>query len=497
MINTFAHGVIRWRWLVLPVVLLAFAYAITGGRFLSFTSDYRVFFSDDNPQLVAFEALQDTYTKNDNVLFVLVPKSGNVFNQKTLASVEQLTERAWQIPFSIRVDSVTNFQHTYAEGDDLVVEDLVTNAWALNDQDLARTKQVALQEPSLLNRLISPTAHVTGVNVTIQMPGLDEQREVFQVAWFARSLADEVREANPDVDVYLTGISMMNVAFPEASMRDMQTLVPLMFAVVIVLLGVLLRTAWATLAALLVIILSIAGAMGLTGWLGIRLSPPTSAAPTIILTMAVADCVHILVNALHGMRGGLEKRQAIIESVRLNFQPIFITSVTTAIGFMSMNFSDAPPFRDLGNIVAMGVMLAFVLSVTLFPALLSVLPMKVGSARTLGGRWMACFGGFVVNYRRRLLWGMAVAAIVLIACIPRNELNDEFVKYFDESVDFRRATDFTTENLTGIYLIEYSLSGGEAGGVSDPQFLAKVEAFAQWYRQQPEVMHVSTITDTL
>jgi predicted RND superfamily exporter protein len=60
------------------------------------------------------------------------------------------------------------------------------------------------------------------------------------------------------------------------------------------------------------------------------------------------------------------------ESLRINFQPILLTSVTTAIGFMSLNFSDAPPFRDLGNIVALGVMLAFVLSVTLLPALMTI-----------------------------------------------------------------------------------------------------------------------------
>jgi predicted RND superfamily exporter protein len=84
----------------------------------------------------------------------------------------------------------------------------------------------------------------------------------------------------------------------------------------------------------------------------------------------------------------------------------------------------------------------------------------------------------------------------LITFIPRNELNDEFVKYFDETFEFRRATDFVTENLTGIYDIHYSLNSGEAGGISEPAFLAKVEEFAQWYRQQPEVVHVNTITDT-
>lgn len=497
MNNTFASWIVKWRWLVLPVTLLIIGYAFTGGRFLSFTSDYKIFFSGDNPQLLAFEKLQDTYTKNDNVLLVIAPKGGQVFTSKTLSAVTELTKRAWQIPYSIRVDSITNFQHTSAEEDDLVVADLVGDTAALNSNDIEKIKHIALNEPLLVHRLISPAAHVTGVNVTVQLPGKNEQTEVLEVATFARQIAEEVRKNNPDLDVYLTGVAMMNAAFPEASQKDMQTLVPIMFVIVIVMLGILLRSISATIATLAVILLSILGAMGLTGWAGIKLSPPSSAAPSIILTMAVADCVHILVNFLQNMRHGLEKREAIIESIRVNLQPIFITSLSTAIGFLSMNFSDSPPFQDLGNIVAMGVMIAFVLSVTFFPALLMVLPIKVRPAKTQGSVAMERFSNFVVQNQRRLLWGMSAITVGLVLFIPNNELNDEFVKYFDESVDFRQATDFTTDNLTGIYQIEYSLHSGEKGGVSEPGFLNKVEEFAQWYRQQPEVMHVNSFTDTL
>ncbi|ORU94785.1 MAG: hypothetical protein A6F70_09930 [Cycloclasticus sp. symbiont of Bathymodiolus heckerae] len=80
--------------------------------------------------------------------------------------------------------------------------------------------------------------------------------------------------------------------------------------------------------------------------------------------------------------------------------------------------------------------------------------------------------------------------------IPRNEINDEFVKYFDESIEFRRATDFLNDNLSGIYNIEVSIDSGSAGGISDPAYLAKIEQFKLWLQQQPEVVHVNSITDT-
>ncbi|MBL3528273.1 MAG: MMPL family transporter [gamma proteobacterium endosymbiont of Lamellibrachia anaximandri] len=481
------------------VILLAFiaTFAMAAGmKNLQFSNDYRMFFSEENPQLTAFEQLQNTYAKNDNVLFVLAPKDGKVFSRKTLSAVEELTKAAWQIPYSLRVDSVTNFQHTYAEGDDLVVDDLARNAASLSDEDLQRIQEIAVNDPLLVHRLISPEAHVTGVNVTIQLAE-KKLTEVPEVAGAAQQLAQQIEQKYPHIKIHLTGMVMMNNAFPAASIKDMKTLYPAMFAAVLITLALMLRSIPGTFSTLIVIILMVLGTMGITGWLNIKLSPPTTTVPIVIMTLAIADCVHILVNFLHGMRVGLAKRDALLESLRINLQPIFLTTITTAIGFLSLNFSDAPPFRDLGNMAAMGVILAFIFSISLLPAMMMILPVKAMSTDSRGSRAMMHLAEFVIRHKIKLLWVVGGSILFLIAQIPNNRLDDQFVKYFDETNEFRTATDFATDNLTGIYLIEYSLDSGEAGGVSNPEFLRNVEAFAQWYRQQPNVLHVNTLTDIM
>ena len=496
MIERYGHWLIRWRYFIILATFVLVGLTTLGFP-LKFDTDYRVFFSKENPQLLAFEELQNTYTQNDNVMFVLAPKNGEVFTHKTLDAVEWLTHEAWQIPYSIRVDSITNFQYTYAEEDDLIVDDLITEAKTLSEADMARAKKIALAEPLLVNKLISPKTHVTAVNITVQLPGKHPEAEIPEIATFARALAEKVRARYPYLDIYLTGIVMMNNSFPEASKLDMQTLIPAMYVVILTMLWLLLRGFSGTFVAFLIVSFSIISAMGVAGLLGIALTGPSATAPTMILTLAIADSVHLLVTLRHEMRvNGLEKREALVESLRVNFQPVFLTSLTTAIGFLSMNFSEVPPFRDLGNIVAMGVSIAFILSVTFLPALMAVLPVhpKPQTAKTIHA--MDRLGEFVVTKRQGLMWSMAGVIVLLVAFLPRNELNDVFVKYFDENFAFRRATDFVTENLTGIYDIHYSLSAGEAEGISDPKFLQKVAEFAQWYQDQPEVIHVNTITDT-
>ena len=492
-----AHWVIRYRVGVLVLSVVAVILAATGMRWLTFDSDYRVYFGETNPQLRAFEQIQDTYTKYDNILFALAPKDRLVFSRSTLAAVEWLTEQAWQVPYSIRVDSLTNFQYSFARGDDLVVGDLVTDAASLDESQLGAVREVALSEPLLLNRLISESAHVTGVNVTVHTPGVRHDTEPLEVANYARELAQRFKARYPDIDIHITGVVMFNVAFPEATQHDLKTLVPLMFAVVMLVLILMTRSITGTIGTVVVIAFSVLSALGLAGWLGIKLTGPSAVSPTIILTLAVADCVHFLSNFVHAMRKGEAKQQAVIESLRLNLQPIFLTSLTTAIGFLSMNFSDAPPFRDLGNIVAMGVGAAFVLSVAFLPAFMLTFPVHTRPRTTASGVQMEGFAEFVIRYRHWLLWGLGPAMLFLLAFIPRNELNDEFLKYFDQSIEFRRASDFTTANLTGIYTLHFSLESGESGGIARPDYLETVEEFSEWLRAQPETLHVNTITDTV
>jgi len=491
----YANWLVSHPWLALFTSLIVVILAAAGMSNLAFITDYRVFFSEENPQLVAFENLQNTYTKNDNILYVISPKDGKVFTPTTLASIEQLTEQAWQTPYSIRVDSITNFQHTYAEEDDLIVENLIEDAASLSGTALARAQQIAVNEPLLVNRLISPSSHVTGVNVTVQFSDKKDDDHVHSAVQFSRQLAANIEAQNPNLKIYLTGLVIMDYSFEEASRKDLQTLVPLMFLVSILVLGALLRTFSGTFAAVLIITFAIVTGMGLAGWFGIKLTPASVTAPNIILTLAIANSVHILVTFFYQMRHDADKQSAMIESLRVNLQPIFLTSITTTIGFLSMNFSDAPPFRDLGNIVAMGVMAAFCYAIITLPALMMLLPVRVKKSDTPGVRAMELFGNFVVRRRTMLLWSTSALAIMMIAFLPRNELNDEFVKYFDKSVDFRVATDFATDNLTGIYQIELSLDAGNPGGIADPQFLKHVETFAQWFRQQPETLHVNAITD--
>jgi len=493
----FTRGVIAHRGLVLLGAVLVAVLIGAGASRLEFSTNYRVFFSKANPELQAFEDLQNTYTKNDNFLFVVEPKSGAAFDRDTMSAVEELTEAAWQIPYTIRVDSVSNFQHTYAIEDDLVVEDLVSNAADRDPAYLAERRDVALAEPLIRNQILTPDAKVTAVNVVLQYPEKGFM-EVPEAVEHARALKADIEARYPNLVIHLTGVSMLNNAFAETGMSDGATLMPIMFLVIFALTWLILRSLTATFSTLLVIALSTVVAMGAAGFAGVKLTPIAMSAPIVILTLAVADSIHILLSLRGLMRDGKPKNDAIVEAVRINFLPVTITSLTTIVGFLALNFSDSPPYWHLGNITSAGIFAAWVYSLTLLPATISFLPYSVSAAQ--GSEWsqrqMDRLAEFVIRRSRPLMVGVGIAAVALAAFVPTLEFNDQWIQYFDERIEFRVDSDNAQEYF-GMYPIEYSIPAAGPGGISEPEYLENLERLTTFLREQAHVTHVYSLSDIM
>ncbi len=494
-----ATFVINYKW---PVVILSLLLAVGLGSQgkMQFDGDYHVFFSESNPELEAFDALQDKYTKDDNIVLVLAPKNGDVFTKENLVAIEELTAEAWNTPYSSRVDAITNFQHTSAIDDDLYVDDLSYESASKTQAEIKDIRKKALKEPLLVHRLINEEGSVTAINVTVRLPGKDSALEIPEVTVATRAMVEKFKESHPNFDVYTTGLVPLNTAFFEYSEKGF-ALVGLMVLVVLLLTLLLTRNIFAMLSTLLVFMFSFMAAFGFIGLMGIKLTPPSSVFPTMILTLAVADSIHILITYLQKVRKeGYDKKGALIESIRLNFMPVFITSLTTVIGFLTMNFGDVPPFWDLGNIVAFGMGAAFLFSTTFLPALMAILPLwkRKGAKNNQKEEKVstyARFGNWVVKQPMRL----TIVSLVIIGGLTYlstlNQFNDEFVEYFDTSVKFRQDSDFINENLTGFYNVEFSVGSGESGGINNPVYLNKLNEFEDWLNTQPEVVHTNAFSE--
>ena len=148
-----------------------------------------------------------------------------------------------------------------------------------------------------------------------------------------REMAAELEAAHPEISTYITGMVPYDQAFLESAVYDSSVLFPIALGLMVLCLALLAGGLYGTLVTILVIFMSIVAAMGAGGYLGFPLTGSSTSVPIIILTVAVANAVHVLVTFNYEFRRSQNKRDAMLESLRVNLQPVMLASVTTAIGF--------------------------------------------------------------------------------------------------------------------------------------------------------------------
>ena len=481
--------------------LVVFILIAAGAARLTFTPDFRTYFSDDNPQLQSFEALEDAFNKRDNVSLILSPVNGDIYDPGFLALVMELTELAWQTPYSRRVDSLSNHQHLQATIEGLSASDLVDEGVLADGQALSAVRRYASQEETLLHSIVSPDGKATAINVTLTLPDDNAKATGEVVTWLREQLAP-IREANKDkATIQLFGSAVINLALEEAVAGDLSLLIPVSTLLMYVLLVILLRSWSGMLITMSVITLSIVAVFGLAGWAGGALTPVAGIIPNMVMIIAVADCVHLLVSFYHYLSEGQERRQAVLSALRINVKPMLITSVTTAIGLLCLNFSEAPPYRALGNMAASGALIAFLLTVTLAPALMCWLPPGRKSSQGQGSARlypvMQKLAEIIIARRYVTLVVSAAVVVLCASLISQNKMYERWYVYYDDSFAVRNAMEFSDEHLSGINFIQYRIDGKGPGTINDPEYLNQLDQLVTWIETQPGVTNVDSIVPSL
>ncbi len=486
----------RWLTVALSLVVML-ALAAGAGRIIEVDVDVRNHFAEDDPHIVALEWMEETYALSDTALVAVAPKNGTVFAYEALVAIDELTEQLWRTPYATRVDSIANFSHSEGREDELIVDPLIDDARSLTTTDIERIRRIALATEEIAGRFVSRDGRVAGLVVSVVLPDEDRELAKLEVTDFLHATAAAARQKHPTVDYHIAGELVLDRAMRDAIDSEMALLGPVALGTMLLLAMIMLRSIWGTVAILMMMIVVILSALGFIGWTGMKLFGESGAAFFVLLAVTVAHSVHIIEGMAAGLRRGMDRKQAAAHSLQINAWPVFLTSLTTAIGFLSLNFAEMPPFKVMGNVVAFGAICALFYSVTLLPAFLALVPMRARLARAERSDMFDRLGRFVVSWRTTLLWSFGVLVVVLIAGISRIELRENWLELLDESYEFRRASDFISENFAGVETYEYSLESGREGGVTDVEYLGKVDALAEWFRAQPEVAHVFGIADIL
>ena len=478
---------------ILGSLLIIFTISF-GMKFLETPSGYRGFVEEDFKYYKDVLDLEEKYGNIDVLTFVVKPEKGNIFQKDVLSLIHELTEISWQTPYSSRVSSITNHQYTTVDGDDISISDFVDDVDSLSTNEIANLYGAAVLEDAVVNFVMSESGKIGLVNINLEMPEDIAFQEPISFAWEQKNYFEDRYE---DIFVGVAGSAQFSHNFQSTSESDASKMYPSFLLLIIILTYILLRSVVASIISLIVIMLSILPSLGAAGWLGFEVQPPLITAPIIILTISLTHAIHMLSIGLTNMTEGMTKNDAIIESLKINFVPIFLTSFTTAAGIAGINFGDIPAYSEMANTVVIGAGIGFILSVTMLPAMFSLLPINARKRKSYVLEILKNLGELIYKFKERFVIVITAICIAVFSLLPNLHFDDYFSTYFDRVPEWLEVKNTVDPEFGSSFYIFSDMQSNESDGITNPEYLKKLDEFESWLLTQPEVADVSTISDVI
>ncbi len=465
-----------------------------GLNYTTMESGYNAILSEDDPYRAEVEQARRDFPPSTNVLFVF-ESNIDVFNFPTLRAMDELTNRYSEIDGAIAVGSLMNRRLNAVDAQRFDRDYLIPALDTLTAADLPGLKRLSLQDEDLTKSLLAPKGDMALAVVKYRVA--DEQAARLDVARSVIRLRDDLRQAYPGVDIYVLGGVLFELDGYRAQIRDSQVLFPVTIAIGIVLLWFCLKSFTYALALFVVAFVAVAVATGSYGWAGISFNQISTLGPIVVLVIAIAHGIHIVSVYAQGLHEGMDKLVAMGHSLAVNIQPVTLATITTSMGFLSLNYASSPGIYGFGNIVALGTWWAYLFTLVLLPTIILWLPInRVPKPLGVQGFIREVTSLVLARPGRLLVFG-AVLVVTTLLLLPLNKLDFNRYSFVDKESDFHYVMSALREKIGNDQSLVYSISAGEYYGITELEFLRVVDEFSLWLEAQPDTSFVTSYTDLL
>jgi predicted RND superfamily exporter protein len=490
----------KFRWFIaigLPVIVFALAFNL---KHLQMDGSYRIWFGEESKILTDYDKFRSTFGNDDSLIITFQDKEG-IFNKKALQSVDNITQALWKMKYVARVDSITNYQYIHNnpdEPDDIVVEDFIKDISNASSEYLANRKEIAISDPLVVDGFISRDGTTTMISARLTPKVNDDSDKSMEIMTLIDNiLAPEIERTG--YKYWLNGGPPLNHAFVTIGMSDM-IFIPIILIASMILLFLLFRRISGALIPIGVVTFTFLTVLAIQVLLGYKLNNFTINLPVFIVAIGIADAVHVYTIWLLHKREGVDNILAVEQSLKKNFLPIFLTSLTTTIGFATLTISEVIPVFTLGVATASGAILAFIISIIWMPSVLLLLKKeyKVEHIKKIEKKKSMGYGSFIVKNDKKIALVTTVIFVFLTIGIFNVKIDSNTIRYFDKSVEIRQSAEFIMENITGPMAYEIIVDSQEPNGIKNPDFLKTVELFYKDFQTTyPDVKHLNSLMDTI
>lgn len=499
------EAVTRWM-LRHPKKIIAFFCLATAlftleMRNLRIDPSVEIFVPAEHPEVVFLREMREMFSLFSFFMVGVVDdREGGVFRPDTLEVVKNLTQAFEGIDAVSGVVSLYDFPYIEGDPEGMTVEPLYTEvssdpSWLRGLEDKIR------RWPMLEGNLVSRDGKATALLVRYDRNLKEAQRrEIYH------GLLESIRTiSSPDQQVFVAGMTAIEVCISEAITGDMERLIPLVYLCVILCLWLSFRRLLGVLLPVLTVVVSTLWTMGLMALLNIPLNTLTGTLPVLLTAVGTAYTIHILFHFLHNAHRSSDRKEALVRAVFQVGYAVLMAGLTTIGGFASLSVSQVVPIRQYGYFAAFGTGVALLCSLTLIPAILAVSMgrIRLGTVRENRSK-EGGLGGFLRWYvrgamrHRRAVYVLSVLfGVACVAGTMQIYPESDYITQFKESTYIRKSDRMINEHFNGSSVLNIIVDGGDADSLKDPEVLKRMESLQRYVASLPHVGGTTSIVDYL
>ncbi|MDX9783839.1 MAG: efflux RND transporter permease subunit [Spirochaetia bacterium] len=498
------------RWIVAIVSIVTVFFALQIPRATLDNNNFR-FVPDDDPELLGMKSVNESFGSQLFILVGLERRHGTVLDAAFIEKLRDFDSRLSEIPIVASITSLSSTDYLTGRGDSIVAETLVPDSYTGSRREMAELKEKILSwdlyKGSLVSEDFSATQLLVYLDTSAENAG---SPEVVAVHRSIKRIAAEV--GFPDTRLYITGIPVFSSVVNDAMEEDLVVLIPLVVFVVILVLFLSFRRFSGVVLPLLTVLVSSIWAIGAMALLGVKLSILSTVLPVILVAVGSAYGIHVVSHYYDELAEkktlNREEHSTLVLAVLKRVgNPVLLAALTTFAGFISLSFSKVAPIQEFGIFASFGVLVAFVVSLTLVPAIMilrgpvrklprfKISEMKPGQEDPLSGAIADALCHVSAKKRSVLFLGFLVI-VVSVFSLGRLVIDNVLVEYFKPTTDVVLSDRFIREKFGGSKSVSLVVSSEEPGGVLRPEVLGAMDELAVYLRTSvPEVGKTTGFTD--
>ncbi|MDF1883012.1 MMPL family transporter [Sulfurimonas sp. SAG-AH-194-C21] len=501
--EAFVNRVIKFRWVIAIIIPLITIMMASSLKNLEFEGSYRIWFGEESKILKNYDNFRAIFGNDDTVTIMFTNEDG-IFTKEALTSINNITKKLWQTQYIARVDSITNYQYVHSDTeypDEIVVENFIEDPQSYTQEQLDAKRAIALNEDIIVGKLISKDAKTTMIAGRMTPKAGDDPQVSFKLRDAVLKIIAPEEKKN-GYKFFLGGGPIINTSFIEIAQHDGGIFTPAVIVVAMVLLLIIFRKFSSMFVSIIVVIFTFLIVLSIQVLLGFKLNNFTANIPVFVVAIGIADAMHLLWIYTMARKKGMDNYESIHYSVKKNFLAIFLTSITTSVGFASLGISAVVPIQTLGIATASAALLAFILTILFVPAMLAIINPNIKADENImeaNNHPVAVWYTHFLRQNAKLILTLSTLLFVgLGAGIFQANVDSNTVKYFKEEFPFRVTVKEMQDKLTGPMSYEIVIDSKINDGIKDPVFLHTVERFySELYAEYDDVRHIHSLLDII